>query len=169
MGSSCSGKTTLARRLAGLHDVPHVELDALHHEPNWREATAEELRAKVEAALPGGGWVTCGNYLNKLGTWLVDQADTIVWLDLPLRTLLGRMWSRTRSRIREGYDLWGTGNRESWRSFLVSPNGLLWFTVRNHHRRRREWPRLLAGRHVVRLRSPAEVDAWLSAQARDPS
>ena len=30
-----SGKTSLARRLAAELNVPHVELDALHHGPNW--------------------------------------------------------------------------------------------------------------------------------------
>ena len=114
MGSSCSGKTTLAGELARRLGVPHVELDALHHGPNWQEASAVELRAKVEAALAGqDGWVTDGNYLGKLGTRLVDQADTIVWLDLPLATSLGRMWRRTTSRIRDGTELWATGNRET--------------------------------------------------------
>ncbi len=166
MGSSCSGKTTLAGQLAERLGVPHLELDALHHGPNWVEATAEELRSRVEAELPDAGWVTCGNYMGKLDTWLIDQADTIVWLDLPLRTLLGRMWRRTRSRIRDGVELWGTGNRESWRSFLLSPDGLLWFTLRNYRRRRREWPERFDGRNVVRLRSAEQVDAWLAGQER---
>ena len=79
IGSSCSGKTTLAARLAEALGVPHIELDALHHGPNWQEATAEELHARVEEALAGlDGWVTDGNYMGKLGTWLIDQADTIV-------------------------------------------------------------------------------------------
>ena len=73
------------------------------------------------------------------------------------------MWKRTSTRIRDRVELWGTGNRESWRSFLLSPGGLLWFTVRNYRRRRHEWPERFEGRNVVRLRSPREVDAWLAA------
>ena len=53
MGGSCVGKTTVSRRLAAALGVPHIELDALHHGPNWQEASAVELRAKVEAALAG--------------------------------------------------------------------------------------------------------------------
>jgi len=162
IGSSCSGKTTVSARLAEALGVPHAELDALHHGPNWREATPEQLRERVEAALAGlDGWVTDGNYTNKLGTWLIDQADTIVWLDLPLRTTLPRMWRRTTGRIRTGEELWA-GNRESWRSFLVGRDSLLWFTVRNHRRHRRERSALLESRPGVRLRSQAEVDAWLA-------
>jgi adenylate kinase family enzyme len=35
IGPSGSGKTRLAGRLAGVLGVAHVELDALHHGPNW--------------------------------------------------------------------------------------------------------------------------------------
>lgn len=169
MGSSCSGKTTVGERLAARLDIPHVELDALHHGPNWQEASAEELRTKLDAALAGHeGWVVDGNYMGKLGTFVIERADTIVWLDLPLPTLLQRMWRRTASRIHDRVELWSPGNFESWRSFLVSWDGLLWYTVRNHHRRRREWPRRFEGRNVVRLRSPRAVDAWLAAQTPGP-
>ena len=64
IGSCCSGKTTLAARLAERLGVTHVELDALHHGPNWQEATADELRAKVEETLAElDGWVVDGNYM----------------------------------------------------------------------------------------------------------
>jgi hypothetical protein len=52
VGGSRAGKTTLSRRLAHLLGVPHIELDALHHDPDWDEAPAELLRQRVEAARP---------------------------------------------------------------------------------------------------------------------
>jgi len=164
MGGSCSGKTTLAARLAERLGVPHIELDALHHGPNWQEATQAEFRARVEDALAGQeGWVADGNYMRKLGAWLVDQTDTIVWLDLPLSVCLRRMWHRTTSRIHDGTELWDTGNRETWPNFLLKWNGLLPYELRMHRRRRRELGQLRA-RNVVRLRSEAEVEAWLATQ-----
>ena len=159
IGSCCSGKTTLAGRLAERLGVPHIELDALHHGPNWQEATAEELRARVEEALAGlDGWVTDGNYMGKLGTSVLDQADTIVWLDLPLRTLLPRIWRRTRRRMRDRVELWNAGNFETWRGWWV----LTSYTSAPTTGGGSYWPPRFEGRNVVRLRSPAEVDAWLA-------
>jgi adenylate kinase family enzyme len=163
MGGSCSGKTTLAGLAAERLGVPHVELDALHHGPNWHEATAEELQARVAAALDGlDGWVVDGNYLTKLGTTIVDQADTIIWLDVPRRVWLPRMWRRTTRRIRDGTELWATGNRETWPNFLFKWNGLLLYELRRHNRRRREMAALYP-RNVVRLRTPDEAERWLSS------
>ena len=101
----------------------------------------------MEGALGGlDGWVADGNYMRKLGTWLVfDQADTIVFLDLPLSVCLRRMWARTTTRIRDGTELWGTGNRETWANFIVKPNGLLFYTLRTHRRHRRAISTLAAG------------------------
>lgn len=49
-GTSGSGKSTFGRELARRLAVPYVELDALHHGPNWTEAAPEEFRARVREA-----------------------------------------------------------------------------------------------------------------------
>jgi adenylate kinase family enzyme len=161
IGNSCSGKTTFARRLAERLGVPHVELDALNWGPDWTEAPPVEFRQRVEEAIAGEGWVVDGNYHGKLGDLVHSRADTIVWLDLPLRIALARIWRRTLRRIRTGEELWA-GNRETWLGAFWGRDSLLVWTVRHHRRRRRVWPRRLAGRNLVRLRSPAEVEAWLA-------
>jgi adenylate kinase family enzyme len=85
IGPSCSGKTTTARRLAGILGVPHIELDGLHYGPNWTEAPAELMQERVSEALDAapGGWVVDGNYFGKVGPLVLDRADTIVWIDVP--------------------------------------------------------------------------------------
>jgi adenylate kinase family enzyme len=167
-GTSGSGKSTFARELAGQLGLPYVELDALHHGPNWSEPTAEEFRARVRRAMDDApdGWVIDGNYEAKLGDTLTGAADTIVWLDLPLSLKVRRLLRRTRDRIRNDVELW-SGNRETWRNVLVGWDALFWWMVRAHFRQRRTWPKLYANDpRFVRLRSVAEAEGWLERLSR---
>src|SRR5205823_633514 len=152
-GASGSGKSTFAAALAERLDLPYIELDALNHGPGWTQASPAELRARLVAALSGlNGWIVDGNYESKLGTWLLDEAELIVWLDLPLGLKLRRLWRRTLPRIRDRQPLWN-GNVETWRGAFWGHDSLFAWAIRSHFRNRRLWPPLLAGRNVVRLRS----------------
>ena len=167
VGTSSVGKTTMAAALASLLGVPHVELDALHWESNWTEATDEVLRARVRSAIAGGGWVVDGNYA-KARDLVWDRAETVVWLDLPLRTILRRYLGRTVRRVARREELW-SGNRERLSTQLFSRESLLWWILSTYRRRRREYPALFAARPelvVVRLRSAREAEHWLANLAR---
>ena len=165
-GASGSGKTTLASALAARLGVAHIELDGLHHGPNWSEPSDAEFRARVQSAMDAnpGGWVIDGNYERKLDRLVTDAADLVVWLDLPLALLLGRLWRRSAQRIVGQVELWN-GNRESWRGLLWGSDALFPWTIRAHARHRREWPARF-GNHpgFVRLRSTDAVRRWLQQQ-----
>ena len=164
-GTSASGKSTFAAELARRLGLPYIELDALHHGPNWSEPTDEEFRARVRKAMDAApdGWVIDGNYEVKLGDTVLGAADTIVWLDLPLWLKTRRLFRRTHGRIRNRVELW-SGNRERWLGVLWGWDALLWWAVRGHFRHRREWPRLYGSDpRFVRLRSVAEAKEWLEA------
>ena len=165
-GASGAGKTTFAAAVARRWGVPHVELDALHHGPAWSEPSADEFRSRVRAIMDANphGWVIDGNYERKLDGLVTDAADTVVWLDLPLWTLLRRLWRRTSNRIRGKVELWN-GNRETWRTALWGRESLFVWTIRAFLRHRREWPRRFALHPgFVRLRTLEAVHDWLQRQ-----
>jgi len=170
-GASGSGKTTLAARLAELLGVPHIELDALFHGPGWTEPPAEEFRRRVAEATSGDGWVVDGGYEGKLGVALPAGTELVVWLDLPLRVIVPRLIRRTRTRIRDGNELWASGNRESWREALFGWDALVPYAIRVHFRLRRELPGRCRelGVPLVRLRTMAETERWLEAPRRRAS
>ena len=62
IGSSCSGKTTLAKKIADELGIQHIELDAIHWMPNWVPRPPEELRTLTAAAVAQDRWVVDGNY-----------------------------------------------------------------------------------------------------------
>jgi adenylate kinase family enzyme len=164
------GKTTFGQELAHRLGVSFIELDALHHGPNWSEPIADEFRTRVRAVLDAAtdGWVVDGNYDSKLGDTVISATDTIVWLDFPLWVTLPRLWSRTMYRLRNDVELWN-GNREAWRDHFASRQSLFIWSVRSHARHRRHWlARFGDDPRLVRLCSAGEARRWLEAQKTQP-
>ncbi|HJQ73750.1 MAG TPA: hypothetical protein VJ814_02610 [Gaiellaceae bacterium] len=171
MGGSCVGKTTVSRRLAAALGVPHIELDSLHHDAGWQEAPADVFQARVLAAFDAApdGWVADGNYRSKLGSLVLEHADTAVSLELPFLLTFRRALRRTISRTVTREELWN-GNREQIRH-LFTPYWIPWWVLRTHRHYARETANRVAEQpHLdfVRLRSVAEIDGFLqSIQATD--
>jgi adenylate kinase family enzyme len=166
MGGSCVGKTTVSRKLAAALGVPHIELDSLHHDPGWQEASADVFQARVRAAFEAApeGWVADGNYRSKLGSLVLERADTAVILEPPFHVAFGRAVRRTIGRTITREELWN-GNREQIRHFLT-PYWIPWWVLRTHRRYAREVP-ARAAEHpqldVVHLRSDDEVERFVQS------
>src|SRR3989442_11502011 len=171
VGTIGSGKTTFARKTSKLIDAPHIELDSLHWEPNWVEAPNDLFRERVKQSLQGDAWVVDGNY-HQVRDLVWSRADTVVWLDYPFRTIMGRLVKRTLRRVFTRERLWN-GNQEHIRGLFARDSVFLW-AIRTYRRRRMQYPTLLSrpeNSHltVVRLRTPGEATRFLSTlgQARD--
>jgi adenylate kinase family enzyme len=157
VGPSGSGKTWLASQLATTLGVAHIELDSLHHGPNWQAASPDVLRDRVASATDGVAWISDGTYHQLIGELVFERADAVAWLDLPVRVVVWRLLKRTYLRKRHEVELWH-GNREGpWRESL---RYLVWPALKRAFENRRQLPRLFA-RHphltVYRLRSDTEV------------
>ena len=162
IGGTGSGKSTVSRQLAERLGVPHIELDALFWKPGWVMPSAEEFRPLVADALESEGWVVDGNYGARLGTLVLDQADLVVWLDMPFWTKFRRLLRRTIRRIRTREVLWGT-NVDTWRGALLSRDSLFWWLLKTHFPNKRKYRERLEGYPHVRLRSPREVERFLES------
>jgi adenylate kinase family enzyme len=175
VGSTGSGKTTLARQIAacfnGSH-MSHIELDALYWEPGWTAAAPDRFHERVERALAEGSWVVDGNY-SSVREIVWGRADTIVWLDYSPWVIAARLVPRTLRRGIRGEELWN-GNRERLREQLFSRDSLFLWAIKTYRRRRREFATLLRQPRfthlaVVHLRSPQSTVAWLEHECRAAS
>ncbi|MFF7994644.1 adenylate kinase [Kitasatospora xanthocidica] len=160
-GISGAGKTTLAAALAGRLGVPHIEMDALYHGPGWTRRP--EFEDDVRGLTEGPGWICDAQYHWIVGDVLGTRADTFVWLDLPRRTVMGRVIRRSLARVITGRVLWN-GNTETWRSLLRDPGHPVRWAWSQHGTRRSETAAFLSAHPevpVVRLRTAAQARRWL--------
>jgi adenylate kinase family enzyme len=165
VGTSGSGKTTLAHQVAERLHIPHVELDALHWEPNWTMVSDPLFRDRVSQALRGDRWVVDGNY-SKVRNLIWSRADTVVFLDYPFHTVLLRLLRRTVLRSLRQQELWN-GNRENWRMSFFSQDSILLWMIKTHQRNRIRYPLLFqqpdyAHLTVVHLRDPGQAEDWVA-------
>ena len=164
VGTSCSGKSTLARELSRRLGTPHVELDELFWGLEWTARSAEEFLASVERATAGPAWIVDGNYCATRAL-VLQRATTVIWLNYPLSTLMRRAVSRTFRRLVTRERLFN-GNREPLLGFLHS-YWIPWWVLRICGKRQREYAELLASpecRHlqVVEIRSVQQLAEMLA-------
>lgn len=166
VGTSGSGKTTTARRLAAKLGVAHIELDAIFHQPGWNALPRDEFRARVAAAANAQGWVIDGNY-SDVQDLVLGRADTTVWLDLPRSLVMRRVIARTLRRAITREVLWN-GNREPLTNLYrwnPEKNIIRWAWTR-HSTYAKKFSDAMqdpANGHVqfVRLRSQHEINTFL--------
>lgn len=155
LGTSGAGKSSVARALSDAYHLPHIDLDDLTT-GTYPPVTGEAFVSRVCGVVAQPDWIIDGDYQWRLGDLVLSQAELAVWLDLPLRVSLTRMWRRTAQDVRTGA--------------LTMHVGLIrWVTheVRSHIRRRFTMARRLSAHAdlcVVHLRNQHQVDAWLASQ-----
>lgn len=157
------GKSTLCRRLAEVAELAYVELDSLHHGPEW--SVLPDFDRDVETVIEGQCWVSEWQYRAVKGRMLA-RADTLVWLDYPRRVALLRLLRRTIRRRFSRETLWN-GNRE-WplHSFFTNPDdNIIRWEMKTHALLRGVVPGL--GREapplqLVRIGGQRELEHWLA-------
>ena len=165
VGVSGSGKTTTAKHIAERLQIPHFELDALHWGPNWSEPPIDKFREIVSDSLMASSWVVDGNY-GKVRDIVWPQADTIVWLDYSLSTILWQLIKRTIRRVVSRKLLW-SGNRESLTTALFSKDSIFLWALTTYKRRKIEYPHRFARKenahlHIVQLKNNRQTKRFMA-------
>lgn len=169
IGTSGSGKTTVARAVSSTLAIPHLELDSVFHQPGWTPLPDDEFRARVADFADQPTWVIDGNYTSHgVASVVWPRADTIVWLDLPRAVVMNRVIRRTIRRAATREVLWN-GNREPWSNFFdprPEMNIIVWAWTRHGPTREKYSVESEVGTwahaSVHRLRRVADVRAFLS-------
>ena len=165
VGSTGSGKTTMARLLSQGLGIPHIELDAHRWDPNWTEVPNDIFRIRVAEATKGNSWVVDGNYgVTRDLTW--PRADTVVWLDYSFGVVFWQLTKRIFRRALLREKLWNGNVENGWKYFFTKDSLYIWL-VRSHWRRRRQLVDLMSqpayeNIQFVRLASPRTARAWLT-------
>ncbi|MEZ6148107.1 MAG: hypothetical protein R3B91_22270 [Planctomycetaceae bacterium] len=166
IGTSCSGKTSFAKRLACALNCQHIELDAIHWGPNWTERPPDQVRSDVNQLTTANTWVSCGNY-GYLRDIVWTRADTIIWLNYHFPIIWYRALRRTFRRSL-GYEKMWHGNRETLRRAFLSRDSILLWVLKTYGGRRRTYPKLLARPENAHLEQfvfhhPREAEKFLAS------
>ncbi len=165
VGNRGSGKTTLAKQLSQRLNLPHVELDALHWEPNWTPAETAVFRQRVTEITNGAAWIVDGNY-SKVRDIIWARAETLIWLDYPLHIIFWRLLRRGLTRSITRQPLWND-NVETLRGLFFSRDSLFIWALKKQWSRRREYPQLFrqpenAHLTIIHLRSRRQTRQLLA-------
>jgi adenylate kinase family enzyme len=164
IGTAGCGKTTLARQLATMLHIPHVELDAFHWGPDWTPVANRIFIERAEAALAQDNWVMDGNYLRvRFAIW--ERATHIVWLDYARWRIMQQVVRRSLWRIATRQNLWA-GNRESLRKTFWSQESIIRFAWQSYERQKQDYEEifqlsLFRDTTLVRLQTPQATQRWV--------
>ena len=161
-GTSGSGKRHLAARIGAALQIPHIEIDALHHGPGWTKRPTFETDVWRFAQSPQ--WVTEWQY-SAVRPLLAERADLLVWLDLCLTRVMWQVIRRTIGRSWRREILWN-GNLEPplW-TILRDRDHIVRWAWRTHGQTRNRVVDLAEERPhltIVRLGNRAEIERWVA-------
>lgn len=166
IGTSGSGKSTFAKRLAKRLELPYIEIDAIFWGKNWYWPPDEAFFARLEKTLDREAWVLDGNYTRTTAIkW--EAVDTVIWIDFSFPRTLYQVISRSIRNLITKKELWpGTGNRQTIQRFF-SKDSIVLSTIKVYRKNRRKYLKMMnsseyAHIEFVQLRNLKECSQFLS-------
>ena len=169
IGTSCSGKSTLAGKVSEITGIEHIELDYLQWLPDWQCRSEEEFRDLVKKAAKAEHWIIDGNYsIARDIHWAA--ADMVIWLNYSFPIVFYRALKRSIKRMFSGEEVCN-GNKETiGRTFFNRESILLW-VIKTHRRRKDTYQQILdehcKDAEIIIFRKPADAEKWLKESAHN--
>ena len=161
VGSGGAGKSTFARTLGTLLDIPVTHLDSIFWKPGWQAISRAELIAAQQHIIDTPTWIIDGNYSSTMDL-RVQAADTFIFLDMPRWLCLYRILRRRIQYHGQSRPDISAG----------CPEQLTWEFIRfvwQYPRTRRPavYQRIQTASHLqsIVLRSPRDVEQFLQQVA----
>ena len=166
IGTSGSGKTTFSEALSKTLSLPHIEMDALFWQANWKPSDNEYFFPKLQSALNHNCWILDGNYSETCKIkW--QHVQTVIWIDYSFPRTLYQAFKRVITRSLSKQELWpGTGNKESFKRAFFSKHSILLWTISTYWKKRKRYTMLMSDpkyAHIefIRLKSPAKAKSFI--------
>lgn len=149
IGTSCAGKTTLAKNIAHRLGTPHIEMDTIFWKPNWQITPIEELKPKVAQIISAEKWVIDGNY-SSLRDMVWNRATAVIWLNYSFALISRRAITRTIKRAWTKEILF-SDNRETFKQSFMSKDSILLWVLKTYRKNRKEYGRIFRERSYPHL------------------
>ena len=164
IGTSCSGKTTLAKTISSRLNIKHIELDELYWKPNWIERESEEFKNLVVEEIKRESWVADGNY-SVIREVLWSRSTTLIWLNYSFITVLYRAISRSFKRSVTKEIIFAK-NKESFKRSFFSKESIIWWVIKTHRKKRGKYSEVLYNdsfflQQVIELKSQLETEDFI--------
>ena len=163
IGYSGAGKSTLARALGERYGIPVLHFDRVQYTSDWQERDREEARRIVRQFMEQPQWVIDGTYSKFEYERRLEEADEIVFLNLPRMVCFWRAWrrfllfcGRTRPDMADGC------------AEKMDLEFIWWLLWKGRRRRRREKFQKVIRQYpekTVVLRSQKEIDRYLEGHS----
>jgi len=161
IGNAGGGKTTLARRLGEVLDLPVHHVDSIQYRSGWRRTPMGECDRRLDELAVSRRWIIDGFGSRGVIERRLKAADTVIFVDFPLRVhylwACRRQWS---SRRRQRAEL-----PDNCPEFTLSYSWKLAKVMWEVHRDYRPWflelvERLPDNVRVFQIRNPDEWKAF---------
>ena len=95
MGHSGSGKSSLAKTISEIKNIPLLYLDCVHFLSDWKARSDEEAKEIIKDFMnKNDSWVIDGNYFRFNLEDRINKADAIIYLDFNRISCLIRAYKR---------------------------------------------------------------------------